>query len=126
MKEIYFLQRIGNIGDAFDVICILSLILGIILLFSVLIWWFIMMDEYDRNEFKIIPIKIKKLSKAYIVVFAISIIGTIFIPSSKEVMLMYGLGGTIDYIKSNDKAKELPNKVVDALTEYIETTKKKN
>ena len=125
MKEIYFLQRIGNIGDVFDVICILGLILGIILLFSVLIWWF-MMDEYDRNEFNIIPTKIKKHSKAYIVAFAISIIGTIFVPSSKEVMLMYGLGGTIDYIKSNDKAKELPNKVVDALTEYIETTKKKN
>jgi tetrahydromethanopterin S-methyltransferase subunit D len=52
---------------------------------------------------------------------AISAVGVVFIPSDKELMAIYGIGGTIDYIKSNDKAKQLPDKVVDALTKYLET-----
>lgn len=52
---------------------------------------------------------------------AISVVGVVFIPGNKELMAIYGIGGTIDYIKSNDKAKELPDKVVDALTKYLET-----
>ena len=39
-------------------------------------------------------------------------------------MVIYGLGGTIDYIKSNDKAKKLPDKVVNALTRYIDYVEK--
>ena len=57
---------------------------------------------------------------AFITLF-IAAIGTVFIPSNKQMLEIYGIGGTIDYIKSNDKAKELPDKVVDALTKYLET-----
>ena len=57
---------------------------------------------------------------AFITLF-IAAIGTVFIPSNKQMLAIYGIGGTIDYIKSNDKAKELPDKVVDALTKYLET-----
>ena len=38
-------------------------------------------------------------------------------------LAIYGIGGTIDYIQGSDKAKELPDKVVDALTEYLDNTK---
>jgi hypothetical protein len=41
-------------------------------------------------------------------------------------LLIYGLGTTVDYIKSNDKAKELPDKAVDALTRYIDTISKED
>lgn len=36
-------------------------------------------------------------------------------------MLIYGVGGTIDYIKSDDKAKALPDKCVEALNRYLDT-----
>ena len=39
-------------------------------------------------------------------------------------MAIYGLGGTIDYIKSNDRAKKLPDKVVNALTCYLDYVEK--
>lgn len=57
-------------------------------------------------------------------VFAFFTIGSIIIPTQHELMVIYGLGGTIDYIKSNDKAKELPDKVVNALTRYIDYVEK--
>lgn len=44
----------------------------------------------------------------------------LFLPSTKEALLVYGLGGTIEYIKSNDKAKELPDKAIEALEMCLE------
>ena len=62
--------------------------------------------------------------KKFAMVFAFFTAGAIFIPTQTDIMAIYGLGGTIDYIKSNDKAKELPDKVVDALTRYIDNIEK--
>jgi len=58
--------------------------------------------------------------------FAVALSVLFFVPSSKEVMLIYGVGGTIDYIKSNDKAKQLPDKCIDALTRYVDSVEKEN
>ena len=49
-----------------------------------------------------------------------------FVPNTKEAMLIYGIGSTIDYIKSNDKAKQLPDKCIDALTRYVDSIEKEN
>ena len=43
---------------------------------------------------------------------------------TKEMLLIYGVGGTIDYIKSNDTAKELPDKAVKALDKYLDEISK--
>ena len=37
------------------------------------------------------------------------------IPMKNDALLIYGVGCTIDYIKSNDKAKQLPDKCIKAL-----------
>lgn len=39
----------------------------------------------------------------------------------KEAFMIWGLGGTIDYIKSNDTAKQLPDKCIEALDKWVET-----
>ena len=38
-------------------------------------------------------------------------------------LLIYGVGGVIDYAKDNEKAKQLPDKVVDAIDAYLESLK---
>lgn len=48
----------------------------------------------------------------------------VFIPTTKEMLLIYGVGGTIDYIKRNDTAKELPDKAVKALDKYLDEISK--
>jgi hypothetical protein len=47
----------------------------------------------------------------------------VVIPTQKEMLLIYGVGGAIDYVQSSDKAKELPDKAVEALSKYLEETK---
>ena len=61
-----------------------------------------------------------------VVMLIVGAIGSIITPSTKEMYAIYGLGGTIDYIKSNDKAKQLPDKCVDALTRYVDSIEKEN
>ncbi len=49
------------------------------------------------------------------------LISQAFIPSTNQALIIYGVGGTIDYVKSSDKAKQLPDKVVIALDKLLES-----
>ena len=115
MKEIYWLQVIGNFGE----LSVVALIVTIIALIILTIGYcaFEVYDDDDRAK----QAAIVKWLRRSVVGIAISVVGVVFIPGDKELMAIYGIGGTIDYIKSSDKAKELPDKVVDALTKYLET-----
>ena len=115
MTEIYWIQVIGNIGA----LCVTALVVTISALVLLTIAYFVfeVYDDDDRAK----QAAIVKWLRRSAVGIAISVVGVVFIPGDKELMAIYGIGGTIDYIKSNDKAKELPDKVVDALTKYLET-----
>ena len=44
----------------------------------------------------------------------------IFTPTTKDAFLIYGVGGTIDYIKTDETAKQIPHKIVVALDKCLE------
>lgn len=54
----------------------------------------------------------------------ICLVGFIVIPTRIECYQIFGLGATLDYIQSNETAKQLPDKVIKALevllNNYIE------
>ena len=114
MNEIYWLQRIGALSDLFCAMWVFAI--GIFGLFLVVSPMAIdLIEEYNVTN------QAKKVAKALAVVLIVGIIGDIFTPSTKEIYAIYGIGGTIDYIKSNDKAKQLPDKCIDALTRYMDS-----
>ena len=39
--------------------------------------------------------------------------------------MIYGIGGTIDYIKSNETAKQLPDKCIKALDKLVDNLNEK-
>ena len=46
---------------------------------------------------------------------------------TNESLMIYCVGGTIDYVKSNKTAKQLPDKCVKALDKYLDNlTKEEN
>ena len=63
-------------------------------------------------------------AKRCVIILIISCFINIFIPTTNEALLIYGVGGTIDYIKSNDTAKQLPDKCVKALDKYLDNLTK--
>lgn len=119
MIEIYWLQRIGALSDLFNVMWIFAIVvLGFLLILAPMI-----IDVIKENN---ITDQAKKVVKTFAVIFIVGVIGSIITPSTKEMYAIYGLGGTIDYIKSNDKAKQFPDKCVDALTRYVDSIEKEN
>lgn len=120
MTEIYWLQRIGNISIVFNVGFWACVIVAAILAVICFIAW--MDDGVDQED---IP-KLKRYLKKFSFIFAFFTLGAVFTPSQKELLAIYGLGGTIDYIKSNDKAKQIPDKCIDALTRYVDSIEKEN
>ncbi len=119
MEEIYWLTRVGELDTALAVIC------GISFVSSVLLGFAYMMTSNVESERKL-RTKLKRWLVGVFAFSSISFIGGLFTPSTKELLLIYGLGNTIEYVKSNDKAKHLPDKVVDALNRYVETIENEN
>ena len=64
--------------------------------------------------------------KRYTIVTLVLIVINIFIPTKNDALLIYGVGGTIDYIKSNDTAKQLPDKCVKALDKWVDSLNEDN
>ena len=46
-------------------------------------------------------------------------IGNIFIPDKKTLYVIYDIGGTLDYLKENKTAKQIPDKAILALDKYL-------
>lgn len=120
MIEIYWLQRLGNIGFCFNVGFWVCVVIAFVIVFLCIMEGFTEGFEVFRDKY------LSKWFKRFAMVFAFFTAGAIIIPTQHDLMAIYGLGGTIDYIKSNDKAKELPDKVVDALTRYVDSIEKEN
>lgn len=115
MEQIYWLQRLAWVSDFFSsTLILLSICLavaGAIFLLAVAT------GGLDEDSFP----KFRSYAKKLLLLFAFVCIGSAILPDKQDLWEIYGIGGTIDYIKSNDKAKELPDKVVDALTRYVDS-----
>lgn len=126
MNEIYWLQRLGNIGFCFNVGFWMCIIIAVVI--AILSFFLFCGGEFDAggelDDFDLK--KAKRYLKKFAMVFAFFTIGAIITPTQKDLIAIYGLGGVIDYVKSNDKAKQLPDKCVDALTRYVDSIEKEN
>ena len=131
MNEIYWITRL-------DAICCILICISVSSSFVLLVSFYLALssrcdaetykeyhgcwDEYMR-EYK----KWMRNAKRCAVVFCVSIFINIFTPTTNEALLIYGVGGMIDYIKSNDTAKQIPDKCVKALDKYLDNlTKEEN
>lgn len=113
MNEIYWITRLDGI-QAFFAICTILAALAIVILFINI---FVLNEEDWRA-------KSQKWLKKLFCSLPFFILPLIFIPSTKDALLIYGLGGSLDYIKGNDTAKKLPEKAVMALDRYLEELNK--
>lgn len=103
MTEIYWLTRL-------DAVCIVSLAVFLVCT----IWgvaYILFFDDSIRDAIT----RIKWL----IVVDVLALLSLLFVPTTKEALIIYGLGTTKDWIENNEKAKEIPQKAIDALDKYL-------
>lgn len=112
MNEIYWITRL----DAICTVLGISMSVFGIILAACLVAAGISCVESDEDIHKSSLKGVKKT----IAPFILSMLLFIFIPTKKDALLIWGVGGTIDYIKSNETAKQLPDKCIQALDKFVD------
>lgn len=116
METIYWIQRLG----ALNTLCACVLALCFIAIVALLIYRNVELDsDYSSDKTKIVVMW--KNVRIFAVIAAVSALGCVFVPTTKEMYMIYGVGGTIDYLKENETAKQLPDKVVMALDKWVDS-----
>ena len=131
MNEIYWITRLTYICDFLTAVAVVSFLI------SALMAAFAMCNRFEANDYeeggKYYNCYMQKFKmflsyfKRFIFVTIIACLINFFIPTTNEALMIYGVGGTIDYVKSNETAKQLPDKYIKALDKWAEhLTKEKN
>lgn len=117
MREIYWITRLDALNGLLEVFIAISAIVSIIFAFLYFI---------DKSAgCKETPF-FKRIVQNSIPAFIISTLLYVFTPTKEDMFLIYGIGGTIDYIKQNDKAKQLPDKCINALDAWVDSLNNNN
>lgn len=66
-----------------------------------------------------------KVFKISLPCFFFFVASSILTPTTNEALMIFGVGGTIDYIKSNETINKLPDKCVKALDAWVDSLTKK-
>lgn len=117
MSELYWLGVLGELQSFGVVIASLSVLA---MLFLALILVTTTLDGYDKPP---ICLKLLKLSA---VSTLIGFLMCVFIPSPKSLLIIYGVGGTIDYLKENKDANKIPDKCIKVLDKYLDDALKED
>ena len=117
MKELYWITVLGNISTVAGIIAVIAIIVAIIVPSMAYIFE---ENKYERRKARIVL-------RHYTTIAAISGLIAMFIPSKEELLFIYGVGSTIDYVQGSEEAKQLPDKAVKALNlwadDYIKDNK---
>lgn len=121
MKNLYWF----SVLDGFKVVCITAMIILIVTVVVLLITYIVMVAENENDS---IRTKIGKMTFKMFAALCITSLFVIFVPSKNDMYVIYGVGKTLDYLKENPDAKNLPDKTVEFLNvvmdEYIDEHKK--
>lgn len=118
MNEIYWITRFSPIHT----ICIVIMIASVIISLIALIGYLCCHEDEDKEGERFAL----KFIKIFCPLLIISTLGTVFVPTTKEALLIYGVGGTVDYIKANPTAKKLPDKCINALDKQVDSWTEKS
>ena len=124
MEEIYWITRLDAICNFLTTIAVVCFII------SVVTCAFAMYNRFEADDYeeggKYYNCYMQRFKiflnyfKRTIIVTLVLIVINIFIPTKNDALLIYGIGGTIDYIKSNETAKQLPDKCIKALDKWVD------
>lgn len=117
MELLYWITRFDALRMVFDTILISSGVLGGVLAIILIIG----NTEIEDRIFNSMLKYLKIFASAFIITLTVKA----FVPSTKEALMIYGVGSTIEYLKSNEKAMQLPDKCINALDAWVEELNKK-
>lgn len=120
MNEIYWITRLDLISGWLTGLAVIS---GAITFISALCY-IGNRNDYEDHEWdssKNWMNFCSKMFKGSIFGFFFFLISSILTPTTKEAMLIYGVGTTIDYVKQNNTLQQIPDKCINALDAWVDS-----
>lgn len=111
MSELYWLGVLGNLHELCGAVAVVCF-----LIFAALGFWILLCSADEEEPSPVL----KKTFKGSFLTFVLGVVMVTFIPSTKNLLIIYGVGGTIDYLKENKDANKIPDKCVKALDKYLD------
>ena len=118
MEEIYWLTRL----DSINTFVFVSIMITVGVFSGTVLYCLIESSDSCCDEESVK--KALKYIKGSCVAFFLLMLVKIFIPTTQDALMIYGVGGTIDYVKSNETAKQLPDKCFEALNKSVDSLNK--
>lgn len=118
MSDLYWILTLGDLHNFFVACLIVSA--------GLLSTLFVIAVKAETEGKEEVSTQMCKAIFASFCVLLLSILLTIAIPSKKELYMIYGVGNTIEYLKSKPNAKNLPDKCIKALERWADEVNKEN
>ena len=118
METIYWITRLDEIHTFLEILISLSLTA----LVSCIIGAVISIGSDGDHYLK----QCKKGIVISSILFLIALFSSIFIPTAKEALAIYGVGGMIDHIKNDSVATNIPDSTIVALDKFLDEYNKSN
>ena len=120
MFEIYWLTRVDTLNTLFGWMIAVPVAVAAVMFFAFLV----SMDNIGQSTIDENWISFKKYCRKFrnvlLPIFIIGILGTGFCPTKNDMLLIYGVGGSIDYLRNNPTAQKLPDKCIEALDAWVD------
>jgi hypothetical protein len=127
MNEIYWITRFDGIHTFATIIMVIGIILSVIvgIIYYIANGQYIFEHSRGKEQFasecKGYRDTCKKMLSYLVPITIFFTSVNIFVPTTKEALSIYGIGGTIDYLKENPTAKQIPNKCIMALDKWVDS-----
>ena len=109
---LYWITRLDSIKVVLA-ICIAACVVGSVVFFA--------MAGYNNDEGNEATAKrLYKATRKAIAGFFLFMMVFAMVPSTKDALIISGVGGTIDYLKKNETAVQLPDKTIKALNKFFD------
>lgn len=122
MNEIYWITRLDGIHTVCNAFVVISIFTVVFFLIGIATKE-INKEYNEETGFDLdwaIGKSMAKVTKPFVILGVIALLTNMFVPTTKEALLIYGVGGAIDYVQSNETIKKLPDKAVEALDKYLD------
>lgn len=120
MSTLYWINVLGNFYELCMIIFVISALLGITFFLATIFHEGDIKSDLSKVGYK----RFVKVRNTNCIVLIISTLVLVFLPTKNQLYIIYGVGGTLDYLKENPTAKELPDKCIKALDTWVDNLNK--